>query len=106
MPLILEIKLFKKSWKIEEKSENRKNSEEKDHYKIWKIITIIVEIKDLKKNSEKIRNPDKFPDNKTIISYLKIKPLILCRNMVKTTYIERFEKNGDESEKKEKKVDL
>ena len=67
------------------------------------IMITIFEIKDLKdiwKNPPKIRNPDKFPENKTIISYLMIKPFILSRNMVKTTYIGRFEKNGDESEKK------
>ena len=35
--------------------------------------TKIVEVKDMKKNPEKIRNSDKFPENKTIISYLRIK---------------------------------
>ena len=54
------------------------------------IMITIFEIKDLKdiwKNPKKIRNPDKYPENKTIISYLMIKPFILSRNMVKTTYI-------------------
>ena len=33
---------------------------------------------------EKIRKPDKFPERKIIISYLRNKPSILWRNMVKT----------------------
>ena len=38
---------------------------------------------------------------------MRMKTLILRRNRVKTAHIRRFEKNGDESEKKEKrKVDL
>ena len=44
------------------------------------IMITIFEIKDLKviqKNPENIRNTDKFPENKTIISYLRIKPFIM-----------------------------
>ena len=43
--------------------------------------------------SRKIRKPDEFPEKKFIISFLRRKPSILWRNMVKTAYIWRFEKN-------------
>ena len=68
--------------------------------------TKIVEVKDMKNNPEKIRNSDKFPENKTIISHLRLKTFILRRNRVKTAHIGRFEKNGDESEKKSRLITL
>ena len=53
-----------------------------------------------RKKPGKISKPDSFPENDIIISYLRSKPSIPWRNMVKIIYNLRFEKNPDESEKK------
>ena len=48
----------------------------------------------------KIQKPDKYPEKKIIISYLRSKLIILWRNMVKHAEIWRFENCPDKSEKK------
>ena len=42
------------------------------------------DLMEIRKNPEKIRKLDKFPENKIIKSYMNSKPFILSRNMFKT----------------------
>ena len=42
------------------------------------------DLMEIRKNPEKIRKPDKYPENKIIISYMNSKSFILSRNMLKT----------------------
>ena len=50
--------------------------------------------------SGKIQKPDKVPEIEIVILYLRSTPSILLRNRIKITEIWRFEKKGDECEKK------
>ena len=102
------LKIQRKNREKQEVSGNRKNFRKiKWSYFIWDAYHMKASIKsveiwrleEIPGKPGKIRKPEKFPENKILILYLRSKS---SNHMVKITFIWKFKKNPNESEKKGK----